>query len=124
MSRKKPKRVLRDVCIGHIVIQKVVEALNSSDFDSFDSEGAEGDFIMHILLELIKKRTLRPRRNIIKTIVNLDIVLEWKYERSNLFRHHARMDLFTFDRLVQQLDIMVLFHNDFGHGSEQMSVER
>ena len=53
MQRKKSKRALTDACISYLLIKKVTEVLDSSDFSSSDSEE---DPVMHTLLNVIGKR--------------------------------------------------------------------
>ena len=121
MARKKPKRALTDACIKHLTNKKIADALDSSDSSSSDSEE---DPVMQTLLEVTRKRNLNSRRPVAKTPANLEICIDWKEDRPDLFRQHARMDPQTFDRLVEQLEPMAVFHNDSGRGPQQMPMDR
>ena len=79
---------------------------------------------MKTLLEVTRKRCLKPRHSVAKTSANLEICLQWKHDRPDLFRQHAQMNPPTFDRLMEQLKPLAIFHNDSGHGPQQLSVER
>ena len=65
MTRKKPKRRLVDACFKHVLVKKVVEALNSSS--GSDSSSSDDDPIMNTLLEVTRKRYLKLRHPIAKT---------------------------------------------------------
>ena len=88
MARKTPKRRLIDACTRHLLIKKIAETLDSSDTNSSNSEGENP--VIKTLLKVTKKRYLKSPSSIAKTSANLDIYMQWKFDRPDLFRVHAR----------------------------------
>ena len=116
--------------VVHKLLQKFIDDLNSdsesntnsSFFKFFDVEKYE-EIVFSVMKQINETRYLQLRFFIIKFIVLINICLKnYKSERFDFFRLNARMNSFTFDRLVEILKFQFFFHNDFIN--QQMSVQR
>lgn len=111
MPKQGPRAALLESLTDYIVGREVVDAwedlIDSSSDSSSSSSGSDSDSddtedeVIAAVATVLQERYFVPRRAIKKSSENMNIcITDWKKDRPDLFRIHARMDPSTFDLLV------------------------
>ena len=125
ISLKLSVQALLAMSISIDSINKLTEDLDFFDSSGSSDESMEDEYIeeaLQVMEHIDQLRNFNLPRSILKTPVNLDMILNNFKHRSELFRQEARINFFTFDRLVERLQHQSVFQND-GY-QQQIPVER